>query len=338
MRTNIKVFSILFTAVLVVALLSCTATTQGVTSITDQAGNHVDINLPINRIVSIYGISTYFVYTIGSSDQLVAAWYAATKGIDKATNFLNRMEPDLEHKLNFGKPNVEQIVKWNPDLVLANPHKHSKVIQALNEVGIPTIAYVTETPAAMKEGIRLTAEAIGTESAATRAEEFCSYYDRFRDEIPKEETVSVYLCGTDPLLAASGDMYQTSMINTAGAVSVSSKLSGYWSKVNLEQIYVWNPDIVIIAPYGSIEPSDIIENPDWQAITAVKNSQVYKMPRFAAPWDIPVPDSILGIMWLAKVFYPDRVAFDLHDQAQDFHRRFYGCALTDNELVSLRIP
>ena len=93
-----------------------------------------------------------------------------------------------------------------------------------------------------------------------------------------------------------------------------------------------NPEIILIPPYGPVQPADILENPDWQALDAVQNGRVYRMPRIIAPMDTPLPESLLGIAWMAKVFYPDRVRLDLAEEIVRFYDTYYQFSLTDEEL------
>ena len=307
----------------------------------DQTGRTVSIPQPVTRIVSAYGISTYYVYALRAGDRIVNAWYVQIKGLSKAPAALWKMEPNLDKKLSAGKPNLEDIVSRHPDLVLTNPTKHGDLADRLISLGIPAIQYVAESPEAMKEAMLLTGEALGP-TAASRAQEFAAYYDRTMAKIadatrqlPPSDRLRVYFCGSSPLRAASGDMYQSLMVDAAGGVSVTTGSHGYWNNVNIEQILAWNPDVIIITSYGGLTPQQILEDPDWQSIPAVKNGRVYRMPALAAAWDTPVPDSLLGIMWLADVLYQDKIDIDLASECRSFYSEFYNYPLSDEEVARL---
>jgi iron complex transport system substrate-binding protein len=146
-----------------------------------------------------------------------------------------------------------------------------------------------------------------------------------------EERVRVLFLGTDLTQVASGDMYQTDLIAAAGGISVSEELIGYWNEVNLEQILLWDPEVILIPPYGSIQPEDVLVNPDWAAIRAVRDRRVHRMPRVIAPMDAPVPESLLGVLWMACVFYPDWIRLDLAAEADRFYALYYDYDLSDAE-------
>ncbi len=326
---------------LLVVVLSMTGASLDIVRVIDQTGRVVEIPQPVDRIVSIYGLSTYFVYALGAGDRLVKAWYAQIRGITHAPEALHRIEPYLDEKLSFGIPNVEEIVVKAPDLVLANPRKHGNIVDILEELGIPSIHFVPEGLAELKEAMRITGAALGPETAA-RAEKFVAFAERIVGEveslveaIPEDQRVRVYFCGRNPLLVASGDMFQSMMVEIAGGISVTRDLRGFWNVVNLEQVLVWQPDVIIISTLGGLEPEEIMNDPDWSAIPAVRNGRVYKMPGLAAPWDVPVPDSILGIIWLAETLYPEAVDLDLEGEIRAFYEKFYELQLTDEEVAQL---
>jgi iron complex transport system substrate-binding protein len=251
------------------------------------------------------------------------------------------MEPNLDTKLSGGTPNLEDIVSRSPDLVLTNPTKHGDLAHRLIDLGIPALQYVAETPTEIKEAMLLTGEALGTETAS-RAQDFATYYDKMMTRIADAtkaiadtDRLRIYFCGSSPLRAASGDMYQSLMVDAAGGASVSAGLRGYWNDVNIEQVLVWNPNVIIITSYGGLTPQQVLNDPDWQTIRAVKDGHVYKMPALAAAWDTPVPDSLLGIIWLAHALYPNEINIDLASECRAFYSNFYGYPLSNEEVTRL---
>lgn len=157
MHNPIRVAAVV--ALLLIAASVFAFATQTVVKVVDQTGRTVSIPQPVTRIVSAYGISTYYVYALGAGDRIVDAWYVQIKGLSKAPAALWKMEPNLDKKLSAGKPNLEDIVSRHPDLVLTNPTKHGDLADRLISLGIPAIQYVAESPEAMKEAMLLTGKA-----------------------------------------------------------------------------------------------------------------------------------------------------------------------------------
>ncbi|MFW5714526.1 MAG: ABC transporter substrate-binding protein, partial [Brevefilum sp.] len=117
--------------------------------------------------------------------------------------------------------------------------------------------------------------------------------------------------------------------------SVSADLSGFWNDVNLEQILIWDPDVIIVPPYGGATVSSITESSEWQILDAVQAGRVYQMPKLVVPWDTPSTDSVLGIVWMAQMLHPELVDLDCSNEAEYFYNTFYDYAITDDEIQTI---
>jgi iron complex transport system substrate-binding protein len=310
--------------------------------ITDQAGMTVRVPQPVRRIASPYSLSTYYVYTLGAGDRLVAAGYLGARD-PEGQEVMRRIDPNFDQvanavsSLNQQEANLEELAALEPDLILAS--SRTDWLDAAGELGLPIIRFEGESPEKLQEAMTLLGAILGPD-AAYHAETFNAYYATMLDTIRAQtqavaDPVKVYFSGTEPLRVASGAMYQTRMVEAAGAVSVSHELPGFWNDVNLEQVLIWNPDVIIFPPYGGITVEAFTDATEWAVVPAVQQGHVYRMPKLAAPWDTPVPDSILGIIWLAETLYPDQVAVDCRTEAARFYRAFYGYSTTPEELERL---
>ena len=111
-------------------------------------------------------------------------------------------------------------------------------------------------------------------------------------------------------------------------------LSGEALNVNMEQIYQWNPDIIYIGNFTSMQPSDIVENKlegqDWSVLDAVAKGQVYKIPIGGYRWDPPGVETPLMVKWLAKIQHPQLFEdLDMRKEVSDFYKEVYGFELTE---------
>jgi iron complex transport system substrate-binding protein len=312
-------------------------------TVTDQGGNVVELAQPVRRLISTYGPVTAMVYGVDGEGPLVAASYlgardafgaAAMENID--SRFQDLIGDDYFSQTDF---NLEEAARLDPDLIVTS--LRTEWLDTAAELGIPFVLYDAETPDRLKEAVLLTGQIFGPH-AALQAETWVDYYDwvteMILDEtqtIADEDRPTVLFTGTEPLRIASGDMYQTSLIEIAGGVSVSSELTGYWNDVNLEQIAAWDPDVIIVPPYGGATVEAITENPDWQILTAVQKGRVYRMPKLVAPWDTPAPDSVLGIIWLAQRLFPELETPDCAEQADYFYNTYYNYAISAEEIDTI---
>lgn len=312
-------------------------------TVTDQAGETVTVPQPVRRVVSAYGVSTYFIYPVGGEDRLVAATYLGIRS-DEAVAAMTRIDPRFPEvssavsTLGQAESNLEEIAAVQPDLLLAS--KDSDWLGAAGELGIPVLRFEGETPQSLKDAVRLVGAVLGPD-AAYRAEQFAQFYDETLGSIQAQmagidDPTTVYFSGTNPLRVASGGMYQTAMIEAAGGVSVSKDTPGAgWQDVNLEQVYNWNPEVIFVPTYGRATTEAFTEDPQWAPVQAVAQGNVIQLPSLTGPLDTPAPDSIIGIIWMANRLYPGQLDLDCEALATEFYSRFYEYQLTPEEANGL---
>ncbi len=309
----------------------------------DLAGNEVEIAQPVYRVISAHGPTTFFFYSVGAGGRLVGASYLGARD-EAGAAAMERIDPrfqeiqsdDLFSQKDFA---AEEAVALDPNLIAASTR--TQWVDVAAELDLTVFLYDAETPERLKEAMLLTGQMFGP-NATVQAKDWVDYYDYVFQAIveqtasvPDEERISVLFTGTEPLRVASGEMYQTAMIEAAGGISASAELPGYWNDVNLEQIATWNPDVIIVPPYGGASVEAITESPEWQILDAVQAGRVYRMPKLVAPWDTPAPDSVLGIIWMAQLLYPDLVELDCATETSAFYNTYYGYAISDDEVTGL---
>lgn len=312
-------------------------------TLTDQAGNQVEINLPVRRLLSAYGPVTSIVYSVDAQDRFVSASYLGARD-PLGSSVMEKMDPrfpEIQGDESFSQSNfnIEEAASLDPDLILANAR--SAWLDSVSQLDIPVFLYDPESPEKLKEAVLLTGQIFGPHSTE-KAELWVQYFEAVIERIgagvegiPEENRFDVLFTGTEPLRVVSGDMFQSFIIDVAGGNSVSSDLEGYWNNVNLEQIAIWDPDVIIVPPYGGASIEAIIESQEWQILEAVQEGRVYRMPKLVAPWDTPAPDAILGIIWMGERLYDDEIGIECEVEAQYFYQTFFDYQSTEEELASI---
>lgn len=306
-------------------------------TITDQAGRTVTLPAEVNRVITTWRPGTLLIMAAGGKSKLVA-----TDGPSQQSEFLVQVFPEITSLPKVGSKkgglNVEAIVAAKPDVVFVwSGSDVEPVIQQLESQQIPVVVLVPETLEQMEEAVMLAGKVMGTEE---QAQQMISYYDEklnmLSDKlgtIPADERSRVYMVGAYGVYStASGDLYQNFLIEQAGGVNVASELKGGWAEVSAEQLVQWNPDVIVAVQYcgENCDPASIKSNPQLQTIKAVQNDKVYMFPSAMDPWDYPEPRSILGMLWLAKILYPDKMAdLDLIQEVDNFHKTFFGKTFTE---------
>jgi iron complex transport system substrate-binding protein len=309
----------------------------------DQGGVTVEVPQPVRNIVSAYGVATYYTYAVGAGDRLVAAAYVGVRG-PATQDAMRRIDPNFDplfsavSTLSQSEINLEEVASLQPGLILSSAR--AQWLDTASELNIPILRFEGETPERLKDAMTLIGAVLGPD-AAYQAAQFNAYYDdvfaRIRDQVFAIEgpRPRVYFSGTEPLRTISGEMYQTAMIEAAGGDSVSKDLTGYWNDVNLEQVLVWNPDVIFVPTYGGATVEAITDSDEWSILPAVQAGRVYQLPQFISPWDTPVPDSILGIIWMAETLYPGQVDLGCQAEVTTFYNRFYDYPISAEEASSL---
>lgn len=310
-------------------------------TVTDQAGREVTIAQPVRATVSPYGPLAYFFYAVDAQDRLVAVNPLGLRNLQSpGGQAMIRIDPRFEEihnvDMNTGEINVEEVAALGADLLTTSPR--SPYIEAVEELGIPVVLFDAETPAALAEAMLLMGDIYGP-NAAFHAEEWIDYYEAVADRVVELteglETISVLVTGTEPLRVASGDMYQTAIVEFAGGESVSDELTGFWNDVNLEQIVLWDPDVIVVPSYGGASVEAITESEEWDVIPAAAEGRVYQMPQLAAPLDAPGPDSVVGIVWLATTLYGDEIELDCGAEVEYYYATFYEYDLSAEEVAMM---
>ncbi len=314
-----------------------------VITLTDQAGNSIQIQQPVSRVISAFGPATSVVYSIDAANRLVAASYTGA-GDPKGSAVMSQIDPrfpDLISDDFFSRSefNIEHAALLEPDLIIASTR--SAWLEAVDQLGIQVFLMDAETPEQLREAVLLIGQLFGPHSSA-QAQNWVAYYNEIierisaqTDLITKDDRIQVLFTGTEPLRVASGDMYQTFIIEAAGGVSVSSGLDGYWNDVNLEQVALWNPDLIVVPSYGGASVEAITDNSDWQILAAVQAGRVYQMPRVVVPWDTPAPDSVMGIIWLAGKINPDLIDLDCEVEVAYFYNTFLNYPISGEEIDTI---
>ncbi len=301
-------------------------------SVTDQAGREVQIYNKPEKIVSGYYISSSACIALGLSDNIVAI-----EAMGNKRPIYKLAKPDMINLPNVGTAkafDLETCLKVQPDFVIL-PLKQKETAKILTEMGIPAIVVNPESHEQILDMFSLIGKATGK---TKEAEKLISFYKNklaFVDKTVKKAKSNpvVYICGTGSYLTtAPKDMYQASLINSAGGKNAGDSINGStWTQISYEQLIAMNPDIIIIPTNSNangtpdFSPDSICADPQLKEINAVKNHAIYQMPVGYEAWDSPVPSGILGELWMLSTIHPDLYSMQKFEKdVTEFYRTFYG--------------
>lgn len=311
-------------------------------TVKDMAGREVTLEKQPERIVSGYYISSSACIALGLTDKMVGIEDKSTK-----RPIYKLAAPALIDLPNVGSAkafDLEACIATEPDLVIL-PMKQKDTAQTLQEMGIATLLVLPESHEQLIEMFTLIGTATNT---VKQAEKLISYYNtklsavtELTRDIPDDEKPVVYLGSTgDILRTAPREMYQASLITTAGGKNAGDVLEGSsWTDIDNETFLTMNPDIIVIPTdnFAVSSPDytaeDVMNNPTFSDVTAVKNGAVYQMPVGYEAWDSPVPSGILGTLWMLKTLHPELYpAEQFAADVNEFYTVFYGFSVNEQDL------
>ena len=141
--------------------------------------------------------------------------------------------------------------------------------------------------------------------------------------------------GTNVIAEGSFHAQIVNLMSRNVAVIEDVVSSGDGNQVDLEQILLWDPDVIVFSYdscYDTVGTSD-----QWQSLIAIAEGTYYEAPYGPYGWlsSPPAVQSYLGMLWLGDVLYPDSISYDLKEEVCAYYELFYGCTLTDEMYAAL---
>lgn len=325
-----RVFCILVTGLL---LIPGCISADGTITITDITGRQVEIPTDVTRVVTVDPFSSQFVYIIEADDRLVGTCIGPAN-----RDLVNKTQPRLGSLPSAGcktNVNLEELMRLEPELVISSVD-YETINNDIERISIPIVQIDLEEAENLAKSYEIIGEIFGKEK---EAQEFIDYYNQkvnavreIGNGIPANERKRIYFGQRSPLQTLGDDYYEAEIARIAGASNAAKGLSGGDNTVSMEQVYEWDPSAVVLLPYCPASVADILADPAWQSLSAVKEKQVFRMPKYLMSWELPVPESILGTLWLQSVIYPEYVSFDIKDEIKNFYQKFYRIDLSDENV------
>ena len=306
-------------------LMACCAMAEYPMTLKDQTGREVVIEKQPERIVSGYYISTSACIALGLEEKMVAVEAKADK-----RNIYRLAAQELIALPNVGTAkafDLEACLAAEPELVIL-PKRLKDAAASLEEFGVAALLVNPESGALLEEMIALIGAATGADARAAElsafgAEQLALCGEKLAGAMP---VTALMLGNSDYMTCAPGDMYQHTVLESAGAVNAAAEMTGgNFTALSYEQMLSMNPQALIIPAEAAYTAADVLADPELAAIDAVKNGKVYEMPRGFEAWDSPVPSGVLGSLWLASVLHPEAYGHEQYVQAATkMYETFYG--------------
>ncbi len=308
-------------ALIVSSLLGVASASVQEVKVKDYFGDQA-IKLPVSKIIYL-GSFAEVPAMLHTWDRVVGiSDYAFKDDIVKATlkdpKRIKSMSSDHVAALN-----VELLKKLSPDLVVTfvgNP----KAVEHAKKFGILFLSFQEKTIAEVMEDIDAQAKALEIDASKkfAKMQETLDFIAERLKGVKKKKGVELFhkankISGHQAL---DSDILEKGGIDNFGLKYVKFGRAD----ISVEKIVKENPEIIFIWWVSPLTPEDVLNNPKFSTIKAIKNKQVYKLPTM----DIGGPRAPLISLFIALKAHPEafkgvdtnaivkdyyKVVFDLND-------------------------
>jgi iron complex transport system substrate-binding protein len=304
----------------------------------DATGRDIAIPDRVTRVFPAGPPAAILLYTL--APDLLLGWPRANRAEECAY-----MLPDICARPEVGRltgrgnsANLESVLALKPDLILdvgsTAPTFASLAARVQEQTGIP-YALLDGRFEVMPTTYRLLGQLTGREAEpiATYTADTLAKIQVRVNRIPESERPRVYYArGPKGLETGLGGSINVETIEHLGARNVAGETRGGLATVSLEQVLKWDPEIIVTIDRDFA--ANVRSDPLWKDVSAVRAGRVHLSPKMPFGW-VDFPPSVnrlIGLWWLAQIFYPDHFKEDIRALTRDFYTRFYHVTPSDADL------
>src|SRR5690554_6908540 len=232
----------------------------------DQFDREVTVPEVPGRIVSAAPSNTEILFALGLAEKVAAV-----------TDWCNYPPEarELEKIGDIFPINVERVLSFNPDLVLAHEFSGKESVLKLEELGIPVLAFKPDSFADILESIiiigRATGQTAKAEEMAAGLQEILDWVEEEGEKI-SEHGLKVYAgeVSGELLWTAGPGSFLDQAVILSGGENIAQDLAKYYGQLSMETILQKNPDVILLTTPGD-DPEKVYNDSLWSEIEAVKN-------------------------------------------------------------------
>jgi iron complex transport system substrate-binding protein len=308
-------------------------------TITDMCDNKVEVPINPKRIACMHCVSPEKIMTLGKGSCISL--------MAEQSPWAYKLYPEIKNAKSNKDITPEQMKDMKIDFVLYTPGMTKE--DKYSAVGLKTVCAFSAEKRPMnldefmenfKREVTLFGDLLGPDAKA-RADKYNNYFDKkvkqilsITSKIDKNNRPAVYYGGLHASMLNSQGKGSVMHWNTevSGGYYLPQKLDDNHAKATLQQVLSWEPDIILMSGYcDSIEI--VTKNPDWASMKAVKNGKVYRIPMGIYAWDHASNESVLLMIYMAKLFHPDLFKdWNMIKEIKTFYSEAYGKAVTDQDV------
>ena len=305
-------------------------------TITDMAGRTVTIPAEIKSVGTFgaIGVLNTVVLTMGAGPLIINEGSASFVNSPSWAKYVYKFAPQIQNMPQFENADreiiIEEVLAAAPDLCLSMSRANTEFLE---QHGLTVVQIAWQQDEDVHVAIRLLGEVF---DAQERAEDYLAYFDEM---IAKANALTANVA--DRKTAVYGAVSRFSQphaiaewwIAQAGGISVTTEMiEGQESlSYTLEDLLLWNPDIMFTSSNGEV--NDILADERLSDIPAVRNNDIYSVPRISHTWGNRTPEQPLTILWAMNKMYPELYSNDeLKEDIRYFYSHFFNYNFSDADL------
>ncbi len=332
---------------------------QDAIAVTDHLDREVTVPAEIERIavVGVWPLPSVLAIFFNSAEKIVgmpqASMTAAQNGL------LGELYPEILNAetdfISGDDVNLEELLLLEPDVVFynaANPAMGDKLTGAgFAAVAVSVNKWDYDCIETLKHWIELFSEMFPKDAKSDLVETYSNeVYDLIQERVSslseqqRARVFFIYQYSDTALVSSGANFFGQWWCDAVGAINVAQDLTNDNAvEVNMEQVYAWNPDTVVVTNFTAAGPEDLMNNRignyDWSTVEAVQQGRVFKMPLGMYRSYTPGADTPVTLLWLAKSVYPELFEdIDITQRARSYYQDVFGVALTDAHIASIFTP
>lgn len=251
----------------------------------DFRGETITLEQPARRVICLLESALSGLYMLGADDHLVGI--STNIYQESVYDYYAALDPRIRDRSlptpgNWDFVNIESIVALQPDLVILWSGQEES-IRALEEKGIAVFGVFIDEFADIDREIRALGVLTGT---TPRAEALIAFANAERDSLRQrlspvsiESPPGVYFMWAQGPLETSGRQSTVNeLLELAGARNVAAGSDLEHLVVNLENLLVWNPEVVLMWWNERLDAGDLSSMGAWRSLSAVRQGRVHELP------------------------------------------------------------
>ncbi|TCN46235.1 iron complex transport system substrate-binding protein [Rhodococcus sp. SMB37] len=291
MPTTSRRFLTAGVAALALVIAGCSsgddASSDGTTTVPSDRTAITESETP-QAIVSLSPTTTEMLYAVGAGDQVIA--------VDDQSDYPEGV-PVTD--LSGYNPNVEAILGYDPDLVVATDD-NGNLVAGLENAGVDVLilpaAVTLDDTYAQLEQVGAATGHVG--DAAELVAQMQTEIDEIVASVPEREAPLRYYHELDnTYYSVTDDTYIGQIYSMLGLTSIATGGDGY-PQLSSEFIVEQNPDLIFLADSQccGVTPETVGERAGWAELTAVRDGQVHVLDEdIASRWGPRVVDLVREI-------------------------------------------